>query len=107
MLYVVTGPPASGKSTWIRERAKSGDIVIDYDRLAVALTGEGADGHDHSPAVKAVTAKARGAAIGEALTHADRADVYIIHSSPGAATLARYRRLNAEIVIVDPPARTW
>jgi predicted kinase len=34
MLTVVIGPPAGGKSTWVLERAKPGDIVVDFDRLA-------------------------------------------------------------------------
>jgi hypothetical protein len=45
MLTVVVGPPAGGKSTWVLERAGPGDIVIDFDRLAVALTGEGRVSH--------------------------------------------------------------
>lgn len=63
MLTVVIGPPAGGKSTWVRERAKPGDIVIDFDLLACALTGPGGDPHDHTPAVAAVTKAARRAAI--------------------------------------------
>lgn len=35
--YVVTGAPASGKSTWVRERARPGDIVWDMDLAASAL----------------------------------------------------------------------
>ena len=42
MLYVVTGPPAAGKSAWIQARAKAADVVIDLDRIASALTGPGA-----------------------------------------------------------------
>ena len=37
-LYVVTGPPCGGKSTYVREHAKPGDFVIDLDRLALAIT---------------------------------------------------------------------
>ena len=39
-VYVITGPPAGGKTTWVRERAKPGDITIDYDTLAQALSPE-------------------------------------------------------------------
>ncbi len=63
MLTVVIGPPAGGKSTWVMEQAKAGDIVIDFDRLAVALSGPGADPHDHPPYLVAVTQAARTAAI--------------------------------------------
>lgn len=102
MLTVVVGPPAAGKSTWVLERAKPGDVVIDFDRLAVALTGLGGDPHDHSAPVAAVTRAARTAAIAAAIKQADRANVYVIHSSPGQQRMAEYRELGAQIVTIDP-----
>ncbi|MFJ3506037.1 hypothetical protein [Streptomyces luteogriseus] len=42
MLYVITGPSAAGKSSWIDAHAKPEDVVIDLDRITVALTGRGA-----------------------------------------------------------------
>jgi hypothetical protein len=102
VLTVVIGPPASGKSTYVLERAEPGDIVIDFDRLAVALSGEGGDPHDHPPAVAAVTRAARNAAIETALRHHRTATVWLIHSSPGQQRLAEYRSLGAEIVTIDP-----
>lgn len=104
MLTVVVGPPAGGKSTWVLERAQVGDIVIDFDRLAVALTGHGGDPHDHAPAVTAVTRAARKTAIETALKHASDVDVYLIHSSPGAQRMAEYREMGAQIVTIDPGA---
>lgn len=32
-LTIVCGPPASGKSTWVRERAAADDLVIDLDAI--------------------------------------------------------------------------
>lgn len=101
-LTVVTGPPAGGKSTWVLERAMPGDVVIDFDRLAVALTGHGGDPHDHAPAVAAVTRAARTAAIEAALRQAGKTHVYLIHSSPGVQRMAQYRELGAEVVTIDP-----
>ena len=37
---VVCGPPGSGKSTYVREHAGSGDIRIDLDDIVSALTGQ-------------------------------------------------------------------
>lgn len=31
---LVTGPPCSGKSTWVDRHAKPGDLVVCFDRLA-------------------------------------------------------------------------
>lgn len=36
-LIVITGPPCSGKSTYAREHASPGDIIIDLDAIAHAL----------------------------------------------------------------------
>lgn len=101
-LTVVIGPPAAGKSTWVLQHAKPGDIVIDYDRLAVALSGEGGHSHDHPPHLVAVTKAARTAAIDTAMRYKGSTDVYLIHSSPGAQRLNDYRAMGAEIVTVDP-----
>lgn len=102
MLTVVIGPPAAGKSTWVLDRAKPGDIVIDFDRLAVAFSGAGGDPHDHPPAVAAVTRAARTAAIEAAIKQASKTHVYLIHSSPGQQRMAEYRAMGAEVVTVDP-----
>ncbi len=100
-LTIVTGPPAAGKSTWVAQHAKAGDIVIDYDRLANALT-VGADTHDHTDPVRSVALEARAAAITRALRYAGRVDVYVIHTSIPVPAMALYRRHKAKVVIVDP-----
>lgn len=103
MLYVVTGPPASGKSTWVRAHAKPGDIVVDYDLMAGALSGpHQADPYDHPEPLRSVTFKARTAAIREALRHVATVDIYIIHSMPSKEWMATYAEHSAEIVVVDP-----
>lgn len=39
-LIVVAGPPSAGKSTWVREAAKPGDLVVDLDALAPSVLGK-------------------------------------------------------------------
>ena len=39
-LTIVCGPPASGKSTYVQERAASHDVVIDLDTIAQELCGD-------------------------------------------------------------------
>ncbi|MFF9285405.1 AAA family ATPase [Streptomyces griseosporeus] len=102
MLYVVTGPPAAGKSSWIEARAKPSDIVIDLDRITRALTGPGAPQWNHDPIASRVALRARYAAIDEAVKHLDATDVYLIHTMPSDTWLARYQRLGAEVITVDP-----
>lgn len=99
-LYVVTGPPAAGKSTWVKERAKPGDVVIDLDVIAQALGSP--ETHDHPPAVLRCAQRARASAIDQALTHAADTDVYVIHMLPKPETLARYRDHGAKVITLDP-----
>jgi hypothetical protein len=101
-LYLVTGPPAAGKSTWVRLHAKHGDIVIDLDLIAGVLTAPGGETHRHPRPVRDVSHRARAAAIKEALKHRLDVDVYIIHSLPPAELRERYGELGAHVVTIDP-----
>lgn len=40
-LHIVCGPPASGKTHWVRERAAPDDLVLDLDVIASQLSGLG------------------------------------------------------------------
>jgi predicted kinase len=106
VLYVITGPPAAGKSTWIQARATAADIVIDLDRITLALTGPGAPQWNHNRLQQRVAQRARYAAIDEALKHVDELTVYLIHTMPSPQARARYRRAGARIVVVDPGEET-
>lgn len=102
MLFVICGPPAAGKSSWIAARAKPADIVIDLDRIAVALAGPGAPQWQHDETLLKIAHRARFAAVDEAIKYRSTTDVYLIHTMPSAKALARYRRLEAKVVAVDP-----
>ncbi len=102
MLFVVTGPPAAGKSSWITARAQPTDIVIDLDRITLALSGPGAPNWNQDEILRKVSLRARFAAIDEAVKHRDATDVYLIHTMPSEKAHARYKRLDARIIIVDP-----
>lgn len=102
MLYVICGPPAAGKSSWIAARAKPTDIVIDLDRIALALAGPDAPSWHHHETLLKVAHRARFAALDEAVKHRDTTDIYLIHTMPSRKAMARYRRLGAQVVTVDP-----
>lgn len=102
MLYVITGPPAGGKSSWIAARARPTDIVIDLDRITQALMGPGAPAWSQHPVALKIAHRARYAAIDEAMKYLGEVDVYLIHTMPSRKWLARYQRHDAEIITVDP-----
>lgn len=102
MLIVVCGPPASGKSSWVRAHAKPTDVVIDLDLMAQAMAGPGADTHHHGEQLLHVVHKARYAAINAAQDVVDKVDVYLIHTQPSAKARAKYKRMGARMVTVDP-----
>ncbi len=81
-VYVITGPPAAGKSTWVREHAKPGDITIDYDTLAAALTP--------NPPEDSLELRSHVALF------------YLVHAMPGRQDLNRYRKHGAQIITIDP-----
>jgi hypothetical protein len=39
LVYLVYGPPLSGKSTYVQDRMQEGDLVVDMDRLYLAVSG--------------------------------------------------------------------
>lgn len=101
-LFVITGAPASGKSTYVREHAKPGAIVIDYDALAQALTAGTPDTHRHSRPVQRVAHRARRAAIREGLRQSRGHDVWVVHSAPTPEHLAEYQAHGAHVITIDP-----
>jgi predicted kinase len=105
MITVVTGAPCSGKSTHVAQHATTGDIVIDMDRIALALTVDGATHHDYDEKLRSVARAARNAAVKQALSVAQGErylNVWIIHTDPSANDRQMYRAMNARIMEIDP-----
>jgi hypothetical protein len=97
MLTVITGPHCSGKSTYARQHAVPGDIVIDFDLIAQALGSPVTHGHD--PQFRKVAMDARdGAITGAIALHRQGTRVWIIHGRPTAAAEAYYARQGGRLV---------
>ncbi len=98
MLTVVTGPPCSGKSTWVETHATPGDIVIDFDKLALALGA--AASHDYPPHIREVVFAARAAAITATLAACQQPGIsaWIIDSSPTSQRRREYQAAGAQYV---------
>lgn len=105
MITVVTGPPCGGKSTYIRENAKGDDVVVDMDRLALALSVEGIEPFTFGAKVREVARAARFRAIEKALAVAQGEryfGVWIIDTDPSNDMRGLYRANGAKFVEVNP-----
>lgn len=48
-VFIVNGAPASGKTAYVREHRKNGDLVFDLDHICAALGGTDKLYEDHKP----------------------------------------------------------
>lgn len=103
MIYIVTGPPCVGKSTWVREHAQPGDVVIDLDRLALAITAENTNHHDYPRHIREYARKLRATAVALALAHGRSGTSFIIDARPGPRNRAAYRKAQAQFVDLTAP----
>lgn len=108
MIRVIAGHICSGKSWHVRENAKPGDVVIDLDRLALAMSVEGTNHHDYPQHIIEVARAARWYAMDKAaaLHKFGAFDVWIIHAYPTPNDLAIYRRAGATIKYIETDNKT-
>lgn len=98
-ISVITGPPAAGKSTLVADSSESGDVIVDFDSLAVSF---GASRKHDAPAdIKNVTFSAREAAIRTILAGI-KSNAWIIHTQPTQEQKDAYELAGAELISVDP-----
>ncbi len=108
MITVVIGHVCSGKTTYVLANARRGDVIIDMDRLAHAMTTDDTPDHDYPQHVADIAKAARWAAIDEAVRRhrAGGFDLWVIHAYPDEKDLAIYRRCGAAIHEVEADATT-
>lgn len=95
---VVVGPPGAGKSTWVWGVAAPGDLVVDLDRIVVALSTAESGWLMPSELVAAAALDARRAAVKTALLNKGPRHAYVIHACPTVQQLKSYPR----VVVMDP-----
>ncbi|MFC8176539.1 HNH endonuclease [Streptomyces sp. NPDC057325] len=95
---LVCGPPCSGKTSYVRERAERGDLVVDWDALAQALGSP--HPHDHPRPLVPFIAEARDAVVARLERRHDVARVWIIATAPRASDRARLAPEGARTVLL-------
>jgi hypothetical protein len=100
---IVCGPPCSGKNHYIEQHQQPGDVVIDWDAIAIEL---GSPKEHHHP--KAMYDRIA-AEYERRLTQLEQQpptdhDVWIIRGLPEHTERQAYaKRFNAEVVTLTPP----
>lgn len=99
---VVCGPPGAGKSTYVKDRMKWGDLVLDLDELYRALSG--LPQHDHPDCLVPFALAARDAIINKLAEPSDVRHAWIIMGGAKRAERNEVREtLKAEIIILEVP----
>jgi 5-methylcytosine-specific restriction protein A len=105
-LVVVCGPPASGKSRYVRDHAGPADIVIDLDVIASGMSGQGLHSWDRLHWLKQALAERHRLLASLATASCPRA--WFIVSEPKREGRERWvKRLSPErVVVLETPAST-
>jgi predicted kinase len=102
-VFVISGPPGSGKSSLVRSLIHEGELVFDLDRVRRSIVTEQYPGDIYSPATLTTVLAMRKAFINSINTGQVR--TWIIDSAPVSEARDAYRNsLDAVcIVLVTPP----
>ena len=99
-LTIVCGPPASGKNHYVRQHAGGGDVVIDLDAIAQALSGESMQRWDRERWLQMALRK-RNAMLGDLSKQPAWPSAWLIMTEPGAERRAWWAEtMKPKVVIV-------
>ncbi len=100
---LVAGPPCSGKNQYVRDHMRPGDLIVDYDAIMAALSGQ--DVHDHVRDLRPYVYHARDKVIEKWLTRKDT-DLWLIYGAPKRSDREYYVRRGFRVVLLDTDERT-
>lgn len=96
---IVFGPPGSGKMTYVRERFKWGDLIVDFDALYAAMSGMPI--YEKPAPLAPFVCAARDAVIKRVLRPNDVLRAWIITTEPNRKKRADLKRLLGEPEFVE------
>ncbi len=100
---LVTGPPCSGKNTYVARCKQPGDLVVDFDALIMALGGD--ESHNHPGLLKGYAFEARDAVIRRWAYKRDT-DVWVIGTCPRRSDREKFTRQGFRVVTMDADEKT-
>jgi hypothetical protein len=97
---IVAGPPCAGKTTYVLERAKPGDLIVDHDLIAQDLGSPVA--HHHGRAMRD-QAEAWVFSLLAEIMDGLHETAWVVRCLPDVSEREAWARdLNAEVVLLDP-----
>lgn len=100
---IVAGPPGAGKSTWVKERLKPGEMVFDWDDIKSALVGSGKTHTDAAEMLPLLT-DVRDAVFEAIASHKNPGKCYVITCKNDMETLRKWQQyLDADLMVMDTP----
>jgi len=102
-VVVVCGPPGSGKSTWVNDRLRWGDLRVDLDAIMSALSGRPM--YETPASIRPFGFEARDAVLDRLERRSDLVRAYVIASAPDPRDRAKIAsRFGADVVVFETPA---
>lgn len=103
LVTVICGPPGAGKTTYVAERAKRGDLILDLDKVFEAISGLPL--YDKPDELAPFAWQVRDAILDRLARPSRIASAWIITGGSRRNDRDQFAiRFRAEIVILDTPA---
>lgn len=98
---IITGAPGSGKTTWVHENIKPGEMVLDLDAIKCALLGND-EFHGQAEGIVPMLTVVRDAVYKALAERKNSSKCYVITTETDIAVLRQWQvYLNAELKVMD------
>lgn len=98
---IITGAPGSGKTTWVHENMKAGEMVLDLDAIKCALLGRD-EFHGQAEGIVPMLTIVRDAVYKALAERKNSCRCYVITTETDIAVLRQWQvYLNAELKVMD------
>lgn len=102
---LVCGPPGAGKTHYVKQKMRYGDLILDLDRLFVALSG--CEKYDKPSMILPYALTAFDAVVSQLSQQVEQHRAWVLTTAPRAEDRARLKAsLNAEVVLLDVDINT-